>query len=265
MQKKSAKPPVMRRDRDFACVYLTGKKIHLGKWDSEEAEKNFRRIVAEWASGVDHDAPGNSSDEGSLLDDLCFSFLRWAKDYHERRTYNRFKTAITIMLKLYSGTPVREFGSKKLVILQGQFVQAGYARKYVNKLVSCIKGIFSWGTTMEFCTFENYAVLSRVAPLKEGKTSARETTPREAVPDEIVKRTLPFLLPTIADMIKVQRITGMRPSEVCRMRSCDIEKGGEIWIYRPSKHKTQWKGRSRTSYLGAEEQEILRPRMIGTP
>ena len=55
----------------------------------------------------------------------------------------------------------------------------------------------------------------------------------------------------------------MRPSEVCRMRVGEIDRSGEIWVYRPEKHKTAWMNTIKEVALGALEQSILAPRLIG--
>jgi hypothetical protein len=46
--------------------------------------------------------------------------------------------------------------------------------------------------------------------------------------------------PPIAAMLQVQRLTGMRPDEVTIMRPCDLDRAGEVWIYRPESHKLEW-------------------------
>ena len=52
-------------------------------------------------------------------------------------------------------------------------------------------------------------------------------------------QTLDHLTPTVHDMVQVQRHSGMRPSEVCLLRKCDIEKTEGSWIYRPHEHRTE--------------------------
>ena len=32
-------------------------------------------------------------------------------------------------------------------------------------------------------------------------------------------------------MIELQRLTGMRPGEVVIMRTCDLERSGDVWAY----------------------------------
>jgi integrase len=60
-------------------------------------------------------------------------------------------------------------------------------------------------------------------------------------------------------MILLQRLTGMRPGEVVRMRTCDLDVLGEVWTYVPERHKTQHHGHGRTIYIGPRAQEILGP------
>ena len=69
----------------------------------------------------------------------------------------------------------------------------------------------------------------------------------------------PFLSRQVWAMVELQRLTGMRPGEVCMMRACDIDTTGRSWIYTPASHKTEHHGRERRIYLGPQAQKILRP------
>jgi integrase len=59
-------------------------------------------------------------------------------------------------------------------------------------------------------------------------------------------------------MVAVQRLTGMRPGEVCMMRTCDLDTSGRAWLYTPESHKTEHHGRERRIYIGPQAQAILR-------
>jgi len=59
----------------------------------------------------------------------------------------------------------------------------------------------------------------------------------------------------------IQRLSGMRPSELFRLRPCDIEKDGEVWIYTPQKAKSDRFGKKRFVGLGKVEQNILAERI----
>jgi integrase len=99
--------------------------------------------------------------------------------------------------------------------------------------------------------------LAMVAGLRAGKTEARETKPVTPVDDVVVEATLPHMPDVPADMVRFQRLTGCRPAEVCTLRPCDIDRAGEIWVYRPQRHKTQHHGRERTILIGPKAQDVL--------
>ena len=60
-------------------------------------------------------------------------------------------------------------------------------------------------------------------------------------------------------MIDVQLLTGMRPGEVVLMRTCDIDRSADVWVYRPEHHKTLHHGHDRAIYIGPKCQELLTP------
>src|SRR5207248_1012509 len=67
------------------------------------------------------------------------------------------------------------------------------------------------------------------------------------------------LSPHVWAMIQLQRFTGMRPGEVCVLRTRDIDTTGRVWVYTPSKHKNSWRGHARKIYLGPRAQAVLKP------
>jgi integrase len=60
-------------------------------------------------------------------------------------------------------------------------------------------------------------------------------------------------------MIQLQRLSGMRPGEVCIIRTCDLDTSGRTWIYTPETHKTEHHDKERPIYLGPHAQDVLRP------
>lgn len=261
MPKLTNRPPKLGKDGNYAVVYAGGKKIRLGKFGSEEAQKNYYRFIAEW--GAIGAAAQPHQKKSYLLDELALAFLSWAKDACGKSDFGNYRTAIETTLELYSGTLVEDFGPRALITVQNQFVQKGYARKYCNKLVSFIRRIFHWGVSRELVSSAVAGALKCVPSLRNGQTAAPERSPRKNVPDEVVKATLPHLIPTIADMVQVQRLAAMRPGEICNMRVGDLERSDEIWIYRPGLHKNAWREQDRIIPLGKPEQEILERRILG--
>jgi integrase len=95
-----------------------------------------------------------------------------------------------------------------------------------------------------------------VAGLRYGKTTAKETDPVRPVSAAYVDAVLPYVAPQVRALIELQRVTGMRSGEVCRMRGCDLNTTGTVWTYTPARktqHRTQPRG------VPVEAQTILRP------
>ncbi|MGL4513026.1 MAG: tyrosine-type recombinase/integrase [Lacipirellulaceae bacterium] len=66
-------------------------------------------------------------------------------------------------------------------------------------------------------------------------------------------------------MVELQRITAMRPGEVCQMRAIDIDRSGNVWVYVPREHKTEHHGHVRRVYLGPQAQGVLQPWLHAEP
>jgi integrase len=59
-------------------------------------------------------------------------------------------------------------------------------------------------------------------------------------------------------MVQVQRLTGMRPGEVCRLHPDHLDTSGPVWWYSPRHHKTAWRGKTRVIGIGPLGQAVLR-------
>ena len=62
----------------------------------------------------------------------------------------------------------------------------------------------------------------------------------------------------LADMVRLQLETGMRPGEMVRIRPCDIDMSGPVWLYKPTSHKTAYHGHERIVPIGPKGQTIIR-------
>ena len=83
---------------------------------------------------------------------------------------------------------------------------------------------------------------------------------------KLVERVLPHLSPTVATMVRVQRLAGMRPQEVILMRADDVNMSDpKCWIYQPRRHESEHYERERQVFLGPRAQELLRPYLDAAP
>jgi integrase len=95
--------------------------------------------------------------------------------------------------------------------------------------------------------------------LRAGRSEARESEPVRPVPDDVVEATVAHLSPTVAAMVRLQRLTGARPGEICSMKVGEIDHSMPIWTYTPHRHKTTHHGYNRIIHLGPRAQAVLRP------
>jgi integrase len=249
-----------------ARTIINGKTYYLGKYNSPESERKFRELVAEWRLG-------KSLENFTLLvEDLALKFMDHAKVYYRdkqgqsTRTAENFLNALRPLVRVHGKTPVKEFGPKALKAVRAEMIKSGNARTYINSMIGKIKQVFRWGVEEELVPSGVYEALKSLAWLRAGRSEARETIPVKPVGEETVNDTLPHLPRVVADMVRLQLLSGARPGEVCSMRPCDItrEKSG-VLCYRPGKHKTEHHGRERRIYIGPEGQKVLAPYLLRDP
>ena len=185
----------VRKDRNYDCVYVKGKKIILGKSGSPEAEAAFRQLQVKILTDPTFSAP---KPQQVLVDDLCFAYLKYAKE-HDPDHYGGIKTALNILLEHYTGQPVDVLDTRHFLHLQEKFVDHGVSRQYCNMLMNYIRAMLKWGILRKLVSHQVYVEAKFIPPLKKGKTRAYEKPPRQDVPDKVVDRTLPYLLPTMRD------------------------------------------------------------------
>jgi integrase len=135
----------------------------------------------------------------------------------------------------------------------------------VNGYTARIIRIFTWGVEEEYVESNIIHALQAVKELRKGEQGTFDNAPREEVADAIIRRTLPFMSPTVAAMVQLQRLTGMRPSEIYRMTVGDIDKTRKtgLWHYEPVSHKTEEHIGKKVIPLGKPEQELIAPYLIG--
>ncbi len=245
-----------------AVVYVNRKRKYLGPWGSDLARERYSRFLEAWAASQGC-LPDEPSDNATVAQ-VVVAYLEWAESNIDRSHFFHGKVVAGFLVEFHGQTPVKKFGPRALIAIQKAMEKSGrFSRNYINDLVGRVRTIFRWGVARELVPESVAAALKYVPPLRRGHTTAHETEKREAVPDETVIRTLPYLPPTVAAMVQVQRLAAMRPNEVCRMKVGDLDRSGEIWIYRPEKHKGTWRGHGKSVPLGPPEQRIIGPRLEG--
>lgn len=252
-----------------ARMLVNGRTIYLGKFGSPESHEARRRILAEWYSRGKQ-APSTSTT--MTVAEVLAAFMEHAKQFYRSSDGGiRFRPPVRLVLRLYGSTPALKFERFQLAAVRDEMLRQRswrrrqpWTRPTVNRYVSNIVQIFAWAAEQGLIPASVPAGL-KLKPLLPQRTTAPENRKVGPVPEEYIDAVLECVTPTLAAMIRVQLLTGMRPGEVAQMRTCDIDMAGGCgnWIYRPQRHKTSYKGFSREVIIGPRAQEIIRP-MLST-
>ena len=199
---------------------------------------------------------------------LINRYLEHCEEYYqESNEAECIELALRLLGEVYGDNDASAFGPKRLKDLRRLMVDEGkLTRSGINKRIDKIRRAWKWGVSEEYVPAATYQALLTVEGLRKGRTNARESGVIGPVADRDIQAVLPHVLPPVAAMIRIQRATGARPGEVCAMQGRWLDQtDDDAWAYRPERHKTAYKGRTRVLYLGPTSQEVIRPFLKDDP
>ena len=264
-----------------ARVRINGRDYWLGKWGSPEAQLAYDRLITEFlatrrvvshANAVtatvspasvrvvidpaflqvaDNEQIPNSPSVAELAGlylEHCRTYYR-TPDGKRTSTYDNALQAVRA-LRPFDDTLASAFGPRRLGMIRDAEAARGRPRVGCNTIIKHVRRLFQWAESQELVPRGTHNSLKTVEPLRQGRTNAPELAPIKPVDDAVVTATLPHLPEIVADMVRLQRLTGARPGEVCMLRPQDIDKSQSVWKWKPSTHKTKWRGRDRVIMIG---------------
>lgn len=251
----------------------------LGCWKSKrqkppaEVVEEYDREVARWLLAK-NDRDGKSSVKGPIakgctISSLVRAYVRYARDTYRKRDaptshVRSIVRAMRELVQLYGSTRAEDFRAADLRVVRDTLERTGKLnRRSINYQIGRIRRMFRWGASeRELFSEDVWVRLKAVPGLQRHRSKAREPGKEKPVSDELVDATLPHLPAVVQAMVKLQRVTGMRPLEVCYMRAEDItEEADGIWRYEvgDAGNKLSHRGIVRRVFLGKEGRAILKP------
>ncbi len=236
--------------------------VYLGEYGTEESKAAYLRLLA-----GDESVAGSPATSISIAE-LIVKFLDHAEMYYRHADgsvtseYRDFKYSLRPLRQLYGLTPAASFGPRELQVVRAAMIDAGWSRKLINQRIGRVKRAFKWAVAEALVPPQVWHGLSAVAGLRHGRTEAKELPPVEPVSWQTVQATLPHLHPLGQAMVLLGWHCGCRPQDICNLRTCDVDTLGEIWAYRPARHKTAWRGKTRIVMLGPNAQKVLVPLLL---
>lgn len=265
----------LHKPSGLAVVTICGRDYYLGPHNTPESLSAYQRLIAEWtAHGFT--MPVEAAPD-LTVNEVLNGYWKFAETYYVRADHvsgetvpaaaqlYHIKKALTPVADLYGSTPAAKFGPVALRACREVLIKHGYARKYVNSLVGCIKRLWKWAAAEELVPPAVWHGLGAVEGLKLGRTTAKENAPVKPVPEADIRVVQEGVYPQVRDLIELQLLTGMRPGEAVLLRPCDLDRVGLVWLYRPRCHKTQHLNKERLVFLGPQAQKVLSPYLEREP
>lgn len=267
-------PPVLRKHGKQAVCWFQGREWVCGEWiqkgPNQVAVAEHGRLVAVWA--VDPHAAYLPAGEMLVSGILAAYVASNICDFEARQAARAAE-----LLGGHLVTPAKDFGPAEFAAWRGELCRQFWrgkplSRPYVVKLMSSVRRAWRWAVEAGHLPADRWLAISAVRNPRADE--AKTNPPVEPAPPESVRAVLPFLQPPVRAMVELQLLTGCRPSEVARMRPCDVHRSGvlrvpgvglrdldalRVWVYVPVEHKTSAKGKSRWLVLAGEACEVLRP------
>jgi len=244
--------------------------VYLGKYGSEESRAEYRRILAGLhtpPAGVG--SPSPAAAVPPTVNHVLVAFARHALEYYRRADgkaaseIDELKRSLRPVRHLYGDSPAGAFGPKALAAVRQRMIDLGWCRTLINRRAERIRRVFRWAAAEELVPAAVYQSLRALPGLKKGRTGARESDPVHPVDPAHVAATLPHLRPPVRAMARLQELTGMRPGEACGFRFADLDRASELWVYRPTLHKTAHRGKTRVIPLGPKARDVLTAFLVG--
>lgn len=225
------------------------------------AESAAWRILERVARGQDAPAATRDCLPDLTVGELCRRWSAHAKEYFRDNPQGVVDATADVRLfgSMFGEALVADLSHRDMLDHREALIDRGYARTTVNRRIRAVNQMMAWALDEALVSAVVKAELTQVRALKPRRSRAKEPVPVLAVPDAILEATLPALPPSVADLLRVMRLTGMRPGEACGLDWALIERreSDGVWIYRPAEHKNVWHNHPRAIVIGPKAQGVL--------
>jgi len=241
-----------------AVVYVDGKAVYLGAYNSPASKEAYRRVVSEWSAKPVSEPPPVAASSVLTIAEALVQYKSHAERYYHSREVDNLREALRPMREKFGYLPMCDFGPAQLRVLRNRWIEEGLARNTINARIIRLKRFFRWACSYELIETKVLDRLNTVESLMPGR-GGKETRPKAPVSWEVVEMTLPFLPEMVRAMVLFGWHTGARPAEITTLTTGVIDQSGDIWFARLEKHKTATWGHAREIPIGKSAQNVLAP------
>lgn len=159
--------PRQHKGRAVLDVYENGvrRTRTLGAWESPEADAEYKKFLAEFATGA-ADRPAGSD---ISVNEAFAAFVKHAHGHYRRgdgsptHEVDEYKLVSKLVRETYGHTRAVDFGPLALKAVRQKMVEKEWCRSLVNQRVNRVRRMFKRAASEELIPFEVYQRLTTVA------------------------------------------------------------------------------------------------------
>ena len=281
MPRRKVWPPTILKHRGQDRIRVNGRDFYLGPCGSEESKREYARLIVVLANDK---TPPPRKAQSLTVADLVARWLAVVDAEYDAAggEPKNFRLGVKPLVAMFGQMQAGEFDAKCLeAVMVGMATgswmpdvdqarakrrgKIGWCRRVVGRQTTRIRTMWAWAEKQHFVPAGSTMHL-RTATLSERDKRVRKSDPRKAATWEQIQAVMPFVPAPVAAMLHLQWLIGVRPDELCLMRTMDIDRSdAKVWTYVPGselafgRHKNAWRGQSRTIHLGRRSQLLLTP------
>lgn len=240
-----------------ARVTIRGKDFLLGPWGSDSSKAAYQKLLAQYLL---LQAKPKRILKGDTIGTCVGLYLDHCETYYSKSNeYQNIRAALEELID-FSKESIEDFGPAMYKQIRERcMAKPGVTRTYVNRRMQKIRAWVKWCVGEEHMQATVYTAIQCIPSLKKGRTQLKETKGVTVVSDDVVEATVKQLPPVVADMVRLQRLLGCRPGEICSITPSMVDRANDVWEIHLADHKTAHRGKDRTIYVGTRAQAILAP------
>lgn len=243
-------------------VRYKGKDFYLGPIGSDEARREYARLLSLWTQG--REAGPRPATTLLNVGEVWAAFWADATASRDHREVRAFEAAFAVVLARYAELPADKFDSLALLEIQRDMASK-WVRTVTNRQIVRVRTVFRWAEARRLIGKGSWEHLRTVPGLRKHDRGVTHPSPRRLATFKEVKTIALACSPSVCRALLLQWYTGMRSIEVRLMRPADVQRAGPVWFYRPPAHKGAWREEDagRVVALGPRCQALLRGLLDG--
>jgi integrase len=237
-----------------------------GPLDSAESRAAYHAGIQLWLETGRVPGREPDPDGGAKVSELVVAFWRFVEAHGHYRKGGRptserrcLRSAFRALLAVAEFTPAAAVTLADMDRLRAHMAAKGWAEGTVAGYMVRARSLFRWAEGRGLVPRGHATTLVPAGGLCAARPKAgRVTAPRRPADPAAVGAAALLAGPPVCSMIWLQWLNGMRPAGVCFLRACDIDRTGDVWVYREPPDLAAKTG-AETHHFGPRARAILTP------